>query len=310
MMENALFESHFDLIPFGIYVVDAASYTVIYSNKAFIERFGDHHGRVCHKALFEIDAPCRHCHMAELLAPGDLPSGATRIFEHFNEADDRWYQMQVRGMTWPDGRVVKYSIGVDISELKEMQNRLAEAHAKLALTNLDLVRLSTTDLLTGLANRQHVDACLAQALAQVAAQGRPLGLIMLDIDHFKAINDRYGHLRGDAVLAALGALLRRGVSEGCGIGRWGGEEFVVLCPGMALDAASRLAEDLRRAARALVVETAGLRVTCSFGVAAARAGDTGETLLARADQALYAAKALGRDRVETEEAHRPSIEDA
>jgi diguanylate cyclase (GGDEF)-like protein len=310
MMENALFESHFDLIPFGIYVVDVDSYTLIYSNKAFIERFGDHHGRVCHKALYENDAPCRHCRMAELLAPDGLPSGATQVFEHFNEADDRWYQMQVRAMTWPDGRVVKYSIAVDISELKEMQNRLAEAHAELALKNIELVRLSTTDLLTGLANRQHVDARLAEALASASAQGRPLGLIMLDIDHFKAINDRYGHLRGDTVLAALGALLRDGVPEGCEIGRWGGEEFVVLCPGMSLDAAFQLAEDLRRATHALVAETAGLRVTCSFGVAAARAGDTGESLLARADQALYAAKSLGRDRVETEEAQRPSIEDA
>ena len=172
------------------------------------------------------------------------------------------------------------------------------------------MRLSTTDLLTGLANRQHVDARLVATLAQASAQDRPLGLIMLDIDHFKAINDRYGHLRGDTVLAALGALLRGGVPGGCEIGRWGGEEFVVLCPGMPLYAASRLAEDLRRATHALVAETAGLRVTCSFGVAAARAGDTGESLLARADQALYAAKSLGRDRVETEEAQRPSIEDA
>lgn len=299
MLENALFESHFDLIPFGIYVVEAASYSIVYSNKAFNERFGGHVGRVCHKALYDNDEPCRHCRMAELLTPDGLPRGETLVFEHFNEVDDRWYQMQVRAMTWPDGRVVKYSIAVDISDLKDTQNRLAEAHAELALKNIELVRLSTTDLLTGLANRQHIDARLEEGLARAAAAGRPYCLVMLDIDHFKDINDRYGHQRGDAVLAALGGRLRLGAPDGCEVGRWGGEEFVVLCPGIALAEAYLLAEALRDAARGCDAGLGETRVTCSFGVAEARAGETGERLLARAAQALYAAKALGRDRVET-----------
>lgn len=296
MMENALFESHFDLIPFGIYVVDAASYTLIYSNKAFIARFGDHHGRVCHKALFESDAPCRHCHMAELLAPDGLPNGATQIFEHFNEADDRWYQMQVRAMTWPDGRVVKYSIAVDISELKETQNRLAEAHAKLALTNLELVRLSTTDLLTGLANRQRVDACLAEALAQVITQGRPLGLIMLDIDHFKAVNDALGHLAGDRFLIGFARLVRDTIRLTDMAGRWGGEEFLVLCPETGRDQAAHLAGRILAAVAAHDFDT-GRTHTVSAGVSAYEAADTGDALLSRADNALYKSKHTGRNRV-------------
>jgi diguanylate cyclase (GGDEF)-like protein len=298
MMENALFESHFDLIPFGIYVVEAASYTLVYSNKAFIARFGDKAGRTCHQALYERDTPCLNCRMAELLTETGLPNGETLVFEHFNDVDDRWYQMQVRTMTWPDGRVVKYSIAVDISELKETQNRLAEAHAELALKNRELVRLSTTDMLTGLANRQRVDALLGQGLCARAEAGTPLSLIMLDIDHFKLINDRYGHQRGDEVLRAIAGRLRGTVPPEFAVGRWGGEEFLVLCPGIRLAEAYLLAETLRQAVSDPDTSGPG-RLTCSFGVVEARSGEDGVGLLARADQALYAAKGLGRDRVET-----------
>jgi len=298
MMENALFESHFDLIPFGIYVVEAASRKIIHCNRAFLDRFGDHVGRCCHQALYERDAPCPWCRLGELLAADGLPNGETRVFEHFNDSDDRWYQMQVRAMTWPDGRVVRYSIGVDISDLKETQNQLAEAHARLALSNLELVRLSTTDMLTGLANRQQTEALLEAGLAGLAGEGRPYSLIMLDIDHFKDVNDRHGHLRGDDVLRALAGLLRETVPEGLNVGRWGGEEFLVSCPGLALAGSYLLAETLRQAVSLLDLPDIG-PISCSFGVAEARVGDDPVSLLSRCDQALYAAKGLGRDRVET-----------
>lgn len=298
MMENALFESHFDLIPFGIYVVDAATNCIIYCNKAFHEHFGNHVGRSCHVSLYERESVCPWCHLTELITAKGRPNGQTRVFEHFNESDDRWYQMQVRAMTWPDGRVVRYAIAVDISELKATQNQLAEAHATLALTNLELVRLSTTDMLTGLANRQHTETLLLAGLAGRGGEGTPYGLIMLDIDHFKAINDRYGHLRGDAVLRALAGLLRQGIPAGATVGRWGGEEFLVSCPGMRLAEAYVLAEGLRLAIARLDLAEVG-SIACSFGVVEARPVDDLETLLARVDHALYAAKDLGRNRVET-----------
>jgi len=298
MMENALFESHFDLIPFGIYVVNAVNFRVVYNNKAFIERFGDQGGHICHKALYERAAPCPWCRMQAILTGDGLPNGETLVFEHFNEVDDRWYQMQIRAMTWPDGRVVKYSIAVDISELKETQNRLAEAHAELVLKNRELVRLSTTDMLTGLANRQHVEAAFTQGLADPGRPGAALSLILLDIDHFKDINDRYGHLRGDAVLCALAGLLRGAVPPQYTVGRWGGEEFLVCCPGAGLAEAFLLAEAIRETVSRLPLEGMG-NITCSFGVAEAGAGDDVVSLLSRADQALYTAKSLGRNRVET-----------
>lgn len=298
MMENALFESHFDLIPFGIYVVEAASNTILYCNRAFIQRFGNHVGRCCHEVLYERDEPCPWCRMSELLTGGGRPNGQTRVFEHFNESDDCWYQMQVRAMTWPDGRVVRYAIAVDISELKATQNQLAEAHARLALNNLELARLSTTDMLTGLANRQQTETRLREGLDGLAREGRPYTLIMLDIDHFKDINDRYGHLRGDEVLRALAGLLRETGDEGLDVGRWGGEEFLIGCPGLGLAAGYVLAEKLRQAVSDLSLPGIG-SITCSFGVAEARPDDDPSSLLGRADQALYTAKGLGRDRVET-----------
>ena len=297
MMENALFESHFDLIPFGIYVVDARTYRLIHGNRAFADHFGDHRGALCHQALYELDAPCPWCRMEALLTPEGRPNGQTVVYEHFNEVDDRWYQMQVRTMTWPDGRTVKYSIAVDISELKETQNRLAEAHATLALRNQELRRLSTTDVLTGLANRQHIEELTRLALAARAGTGGPLSLILFDIDHFKNINDSYGHLAGDTALRALAELVGNCLPREYPLGRWGGEEFLLLCPGLDLAGAFVLAETLREAVRGQALPVIG-SLGCSFGVTEARTGDTLETLLGRVDQALYAAKGLGRDRVE------------
>ena len=298
MMENALFESHFDLIPFGIYVVDVVSGELIYCNRAFLDHFGNHVGRCCHQALYERSSPCPWCRVQELVTEQGLPNGETRVFEHFNDADDRWYQMQVRAMTWPDGRVVRYAIAVDITELKATQNQLAEAHARLALTNRELQRLSTTDMLTGLANRQQTETLLEAGLADLAAEGTPFSLIMFDIDHFKEVNDRHGHLRGDDVLRALAALVRNMETQGPIVGRWGGEEFLVGCPGLRLAEAYVLAENLRWAIADLDLPEIG-RITCSFGVAQAQEDDDPARLLVRVDQALYTAKNLGRNRVET-----------
>jgi len=298
MMENALFESHFDLIPFGIYVVDAVSSEIIYCNRAFLDHFGNHVGRCCYEALYERSAACPWCHVRELLTEQGLPNGETRVFEHFNDSDDRWYQMQVRAMTWPDGRAVRYAIAVDITELKATQNQLAEAHARLALTNIELQRLSTTDMLTGLANRQQTETLLEAGLAALATEGKPFSLIMFDIDHFKEVNDRHGHLRGDEALRALAALLRNMGTQGPVVGRWGGEEFLMGCPGLRLADAYVLAENLRRTISGLKLPGID-RITCSFGVAQARENDDPVRLLARVDQALYTAKDLGRNRVET-----------
>lgn len=137
--ENSLIETMFDVMPFAVYVVDVKTLAIVHMNRVMVRlRGGNHSGRTCHKALYEIDSRCIHCRMDEILDEQYRPNGLSITYEHFDEMDDCWYQIQEKAITWPDGRVVKCTIAVDISELKEMQNHLAEAHAQLALKNREL----------------------------------------------------------------------------------------------------------------------------------------------------------------------------
>ena len=300
MIESALFESHFDLIPFGIYVVDIKTLRIVYGNRVFKERAGVCDGMICHQVLYESDRPCPFCKIPDLLGADGLPNMRTIVFEHFNEKEDRWFQLQEKAMSWPDGKIVKYSIAVDISELKETQNRLAEAHAMLAIKNKELQILSSSDPLTGLFNRLKLNALLEEELDRFARYGRPFAVIFGDIDHFKAVNDQYGHQVGDAVLQAVAGELASGVRETDRVGRWGGEEFLVICPETGAQGARKLAEALRAKIAGSGFPGPG-RLSMSFGLAVSRPGDDAVTLISRVDAALYAAKAGGRDRVEGEE---------
>jgi diguanylate cyclase (GGDEF)-like protein len=199
-------------------------------------------------------------------------------------------------MAWPDGRVVKYSIAVDISELKKTQNQLAEAHAQLVLKNKELALLSVTDPLTGLCNRLHLDKVLDDEAARMERHGRLFSVIIADIDHFKRINDEHGHAVGDAALREAAGVLAASVRATDTVGRFGGEEFLVVCPETDLAGAGRLAEALRRRIGERTYPGGG-RLTMSFGAAQARPGEGPARLVGRADAALYRAKALGRDRV-------------
>ena len=138
MLESSLLKTHFDVIPFGIYVVDVVTYELVFVNRHYRNSLGQTEGGLCYKALYANDAPCLHCRIPELLTAQGLPNGRTAIYDHYNDRDEHWAQIQEKAMGWPDGRVVKYSIAVDISELKETQNRLAEAHAELAIRNREL----------------------------------------------------------------------------------------------------------------------------------------------------------------------------
>lgn len=158
-------------------------------------------------------------------------------------------------------------------------------------------RLAHHDALTGLPNRRQVEAALATALAQSSRSGTPCAVLMIDIDHFKRFNDRFGHPVGDEVLQHIAHRLREQLRAGNTLGRWGGEEFVVVAPQTELHEAQQLGERLRHAVRS--EPAAGEHtVTVSIGMTAYRPGDTPETLVARADRALYRAKQSGRDRLE------------
>ena len=192
--------------------------------------------------------------------------------------------------------------------LRETQERLAVTAAEriaLALANLrlrDTLRSqSILDPLTGLFNRRYMEETLDLELARAARGRRAIGIIMLDIDHFKPLNDSSGHDAGDALLRELAGLLMARVREGDIACRYGGEEFVLIMPEAPLKLARRRAEDLREAVRQLHVSYRGRiigPITVSAGVAAfPEHGKTSAALIHAADSALYRAKSEGRDRV-------------
>ena len=171
---------------------------------------------------------------------------------------------------------------------------------RLRKLNAALLHLSNTDSLTGLANRQKLSSCMAEAMIRSHQFDLPFSVLLLDVDNFKNVNDTYGHLAGDAVLQALSAIAVKELRVQDTAGRWGGEEFLVLLPETGAEKAVELAENLRNKV-ATHMFAADLHCTISIGVAEMRHGDTPDTLVHRADTALYSAKKAGKDRAVLEE---------
>ncbi len=176
----------------------------------------------------------------------------------------------------------------------------------------DLNHQSQTDLLSGLLNRRGFEKSAEQKLREAQGSGLPMALLVCDLDHFKAVNDTYGHATGDSVIRIFAERLRTGTSGDHIVGRMGGEEFAVLLCGSDLRAARLFAEGIRTTfSTAPCVELPdGLRTTASFGIAQWLAGETAEQLFLRADRALYAAKNSGRNCVRVAELPPDPVHDA
>ena len=248
--------------------------------------------------------------------PGVLQQDANRVFQRIHPLDlervresirlsalqlSHWREeyrvlLPQRGLRWIRGEATPEELAgggtlwhgyvSDISDLKRVEEELRA--------------LSITDSLTGIHNRRYFQDRLRAEMVRLNRLSGALSLIMLDIDHFKRINDQYGHAVGDAVLQEvckrIGQRLRR-TDVFC---RLGGEEFVVLCPQTNGDQAHNLAMELWQSLRSAPMESV-TRVTASFGVASWRGDEGIDELLLRADSAVYAAKQSGRDRVEAEQ---------
>lgn len=194
------------------------------------------------------------------------------------------------------------------SAFDDMAQRLAERERELRTANRHLAELATSDGLSGLANRRGFDARLAAEWELAAELQRPIGLLMIDVDHFKQFNDRYGHLEGDHCLRGVGEVLAK-ISKGEAdfAARYGGEEFALLLPGATVDKAVEIAERLRRTVESLSFVNAQSPwgfVTVSVGVASfvPEGKDAAEKLVEAADAGLYAAKRRGRNTVVAHEA--------
>jgi diguanylate cyclase (GGDEF)-like protein len=179
-------------------------------------------------------------------------------------------------------------------------SRLQGRREQLTLLNTELARLASIDPLTGLRNRRAIDQYLHDALSAARRHDQALSVLVMDIDHFKAINDTLGHHSGDAVLEHTARVLEKALRTEDAIGRWGGEEFLVVLPSTDEEGALRVTERLRRALAQDQPEEArshGLTVRITIGVAEWRQDEMDE-LVRRADSALYLGKAAGRDNVQ------------
>lgn len=184
--------------------------------------------------------------------------------------------------------------------LEDMEDDLLNQRARQGGENLNLLLRATTDPLTGLPNREQLDSYMKKLFA---GKGPPISLIMLDIDHFKKVNDTYGHDAGDKVLKQFAGIVRKAVRPSDQVFRYGGEEFTVVCKASLMEAfeiAGRVRAKVEKTPVA-INDNLIVSITASFGVARHRPGDTPETLHKRADEALYIAKQNGRNRVCKEE---------
>ncbi len=172
-----------------------------------------------------------------------------------------------------------------------------------ALMYREAINASVRDPLTGVHNRSSLHQVLDREVEMSRRHGAPLSLIMLDVDRFKSINDRHGHLAGDMALKSIANCVRACIRDSDILFRYGGEEFCIALANTSLAGATKLAERVRRALEILVVRTSGARlhVTASLGVATLGAEDDAARLVAKADESLYRAKALGRNRIATQE---------
>jgi diguanylate cyclase (GGDEF)-like protein/PAS domain S-box-containing protein len=214
---------------------------------------------------------------------GEVPSFQLK-YPFFSPLDQHWFSMKVTAVSDADERVVISHEDVTILKAAELAS----------------LRLANTDALTGALSRRNFLNLAEIELTRATRYGLPLMLLMLDLDHFKFINDQYGHAVGDAVLQAFVKTVIGVLRESDLIGRLGGEEFAVLLPNTTMDGGSALAQRIIDSVRACPVEVAGDQVsyTVSIGVARLSQETSFATLLGLADTALYRAKKQGRDRME------------
>lgn len=179
----------------------------------------------------------------------------------------------------------------------ELERKVKQRTRALVEKNRELEQIATIDRLTGVFNRRKLDEVLYTEVLRSKRYGNTFGVILLDIDHFKSVNDTFGHLVGDRVLQLFASQLKNSVRDVDVLGRWGGEEFLIICPETAEDGILLLARILRRKVQGETIAEVGVK-TASFGVTAYCKGDSVDNIIKRADKALYLAKQNGRNRVE------------
>jgi diguanylate cyclase len=225
------------------------------------------------------------------------------INEHCSELEQASQMLSVDGSQSdePIPDAVMNVIGHIVHANQSLQSKLDQAESRLKEQAVEIeahISRSLTDALTGLPNRRDFNVRLEERMSTWQRRREVFSLLMLDVDHFKKLNDTFGHLAGDKVLSALGTALRGAVRREDAVARYGGEEFAVLLPNTSLEQATLVAQKVREAVAKISVEHDGntIAITVSGGLASIQAEERAETLIHRADEALYAAKRAGRNR--------------
>jgi diguanylate cyclase (GGDEF)-like protein/hemerythrin-like metal-binding protein len=235
---------------------------------------------------------------AEVFRPGQLDRPELRRLAR--EATGAWQPIRLRRRDGCEVEVSAQAVaaadGVLVVFDEAAAPLLIRENERLQVRIAELENASATDSLTGAWNRAQLQRTVDMEASRALRSGQPVTAILLDIDHFKRVNDTHGHLAGDAVLREFVARIRLRMRASDSLFRWGGEEFVVLAPAVGYRGGAVLAEGLRRAIAAAPFPGVG-PITVSLGVAELVAGESAERWLQRTDEALYAAKAAGRNRI-------------
>jgi len=245
-------------------------------------------------APLKVEKQCLTCHAKQGYREGDIRGGISVSFQ-MSEIQKRLQNngLMIFGLAMATISVVMLSIGLFF---RGLIRKLANARATLN-------QMAMTDQLTGLSNRHALFERLNEEYERQKREVQPLSVAMIDVDHFKSVNDTYGHAMGDSVLQHIARHIQSGVRTYDVVARFGGEEFLVLLPKCDLHNTQQMAERIRRSIEDQVYAGSGEGrrvITVSIGVASLRPEENPETLIHRADTALYRAKAEGRNRVVTE----------
>ena len=292
----------------GIMVI-GRDYTITQVNSAVAVSLGlgkaEILGRKCYEVTHKRQSPCEGpdiiCPLSLIFQRGE---GIVKVLHtHYDDqGNERQIEITASPVRDRKGRTLAMvETHRDIME-KYSDDELVKLVKKLSEAQIHLKQVSITDELTGLRNRRYIFERLDEEFERARRSGHPLSLIMLDIDHFKKINDTHGHLFGDIVLQVVAARIKVSLRKHDLVGRAGGEEFLVICPESSLEDTLVVAERIRKVVNDEVIgnEVNDVRVALSAGVTDLRDADKNfEKLFARADSALYKAKEQGRNRVVT-----------
>jgi diguanylate cyclase (GGDEF)-like protein/PAS domain S-box-containing protein len=292
-----LFRAFMNASPFLSYIKDAAGRLLFY-NKSFAQRFGVSEyawlGRTDEQLWSRKLTKSVRTHDLEVMAGGRM----VETEEHIRNSDGT--VSSLRSFKFPcndsAGNVLLAGVAVDVSEEVAHQAELERYHRELEEANDQLRKLSVTDELTGLRNRRSFEERMVMEFSMARRRKRELSVLLIDVDNFKMINDRWGHAAGDEVLRRLGMILRTTVRLPDLPARYGGEEFVVLLPESGEESAMGLARRVMQ--RVAAEEWENEPLTISVGMAAMNESlENGFQLVELADEALYAAKRAGKNRV-------------